>query len=202
MIQPCVSSLAQTYIIHMHMYSLLLILHPPRHQSTCSFMYEFILLSFIHPSIHPCMQSPICGCFSLSSTHLPTSMYSVLNLWGCLPLFPTHPYIHQTMYSRVHECFFSQPFNHPLSIHPWIYLCMHVWHTFSFSYPPIHSSIHLSTHTTINLLIYAWRLSYSSSQQANQVLICRCFSIYHPSIHLYILCHLGFCWQRSKEKDK
>lgn len=159
MIQLCVDSLAQTYIIHMHMYSLLLILHPLRHQPTCSLMYDFILLSFIYPSTHPFMKSAMVF-FSLSSTHLPTihvfspkfvGMSSSLSypstLTANLP-------IHRAVHSHVFECFFSQPFNHPLSTHPCTYLCMHVSRIFSFSSLPLHSSVHLSTHTTINLLIY------------------------------------------------
>ena len=171
-------------------------------------MYEFILLSFIHPSTHPCMQSSICGCFSLLPTHLPTIRVCSPKFVGMSSslsypsIHTSNLSIHRAMYSHVYECFFSQPFSHPLSVHPCTYLCMHVCNTFSFSYPPIPSSIHLSIHTTINLLIYVGGISYSSSQQANQVLICECFSIYHPSIHLYILCHLGFHWRRGKEKDK
>lgn len=164
------------------------------------FFHVWIHSSLFHSSIHTSVHAVthMWVFFSLSSTHLPTihvfspKFVGMSSSLSYPSIHTSNLSIHWTVYSHVYECFFSQPF--------YLYYPSNPVLTFSFSYPPIHSSVHLSTHTTINLLIYVWGISYSSSQQANQVLICGCLSISHPSIHLYILCHLGFVGGGARKK--
>lgn len=192
----------------MHMYSLLLMLHPSKHQSACSFMYEFILLSFIHPSTHPFMQSPICGCFPLS--HLPIyllSMYLVLNLWGCLPLFPTLPSIHQTYpYIELctHMCMSVSSLSHLTSIiHPTLYLLMFACLTYFLLFLSTHSFISSSVHPYNYQSINLCMRDFLFIQPASQPRAYLWMSLYIPSIYpsVYTL-SFRFCWRRGKEKDK